>query len=68
MIPDKLERTHEIYQLTEVELFSVSKSSILTSERDIEDDKTHVEILKDLLQSGTFYFSFTYDLSNSLQR
>ena len=58
--------SHEIFQVTEVEFFKVSKTVLLSDQQDQENQQ--IELLKELLQSLQFYYSFSYNLSQSMQR
>ncbi|KAH6587556.1 hypothetical protein BASA61_006282 [Batrachochytrium salamandrivorans] len=59
---------HDIFALTRHDILPVHKSQSLLTERQIQDDLTYLSMLADLLDSGFFYFSYTCDLTHTLQR
>ncbi|KAI9193572.1 Sac phosphatase domain-containing protein [Polychytrium aggregatum] len=59
---------NDIYKLTGHKIVSVTKSTVHLSEQQIRDDGVYIGLLNDLLGSGYFYFSYTLDLTRSLQQ
>ncbi|KAI8825774.1 Sac phosphatase domain-containing protein [Fimicolochytrium jonesii] len=59
---------HEVYKLTGHKTIPVQRSRLHLSEQQIQDDVNYVFMLDTLLGAGYFYFSYTFDLTNSAQR
>lgn len=59
---------HAIWRLVESELIPFSKSELHLSPRQLKFLKRQRLMIKELLQTPVFYFSYTYDLTNSQQR
>ena len=66
---------HQIFQVDQTRMIPIdanssekknAKNNHLTGEHDWET--THVKMIESVLQTPSFYFSHTYDLTNSLQR
>jgi hypothetical protein len=53
---------HNIYQIVSTSMISI------TSSKDIESKDSYLKEFKNLLDSGDFYFSYSWDLTNSYQR
>lgn len=58
---------HDIYTIKEANIICISHPSILKKEDLPKETKLYTQGILNLLSFG-FYYSFTYDLSNSLQR
>jgi len=59
---------HQIYLVNDVELLPVDGSKQSLSVEEKADEEQYKGMLVHLLSSETFYFSYTYDISSSLQR
>ncbi|TPX71110.1 hypothetical protein SpCBS45565_g01267 [Spizellomyces sp. 'palustris'] len=59
---------HDIYKLTGHKIIPVQRSRLHLTEQQIQDDVNYVVMLDNLLESGFFYFSYTYEIANTLQR
>eukprot|EP00842_Homolaphlyctis_polyrhiza_P000804 jgi/Hompol1/1724/HPOL_001925-RA len=58
---------NEIFALTEHKILPVQTIRTHLTERMIQDDALYLSMISDLLASG-FYFSYTYDLTHTVQR
>ncbi|KAJ3008269.1 Phosphatidylinositide phosphatase SAC1 [Thoreauomyces humboldtii] len=58
----------DIYKLTGHKIIPVQRSRLHLQEQQIEDDVNYVVMLDALLGGGYFYFSNTFDITNTLQR
>ncbi|PRP73038.1 phosphatidylinositide phosphatase SAC1-like, partial [Planoprotostelium fungivorum] len=58
---------HEVHLITDVDVISLNDSSSMSREQ-LADEAQYRQMLVHLLTSQSFYFSYTYDLTNSLQR
>jgi hypothetical protein len=59
---------HSIYRVEKVSFICLANTKKqLTAEQE-EDEAKYLSMLRDLLDSGSFYFSYTYDLSNTTER
>ena len=45
-----------------------SRSLLHLSEKQIQNNMTYLEMIKTILNEPYFYFSYTYDLSHTMQR
>ncbi|KAL2918716.1 Phosphoinositide phosphatase sac1 [Polyrhizophydium stewartii] len=59
---------HEVFVLTSHRVMSVRKSQTHITDRQIRDDATYLAMLSELLDGKAFYFSYTYDLTHTVQR
>jgi len=57
---------HQVYRITQVDLIPLNQRS--TKPQQANEEQQYIESMKDFLQSGSFYYSLTYDLSHSLER
>ncbi|KAI9314056.1 SacI homology domain-containing protein [Dichotomocladium elegans] len=59
---------HELYRATTFQILSLASDlKGLTSDQ-VQDEQTYIHLLQDHLRQNTFYFSYTYDLTRSMQR
>ncbi|KAJ3054407.1 Phosphatidylinositide phosphatase SAC1 [Rhizophlyctis rosea] len=58
----------DVYKIVGHRVVPVRKSRLHLSEQQMKDDDGYMKMLNQLLGSGFFYFSYDYDLTNSLQR
>ncbi|KAI8592593.1 SacI homology domain-containing protein [Geranomyces variabilis] len=59
---------HVIYKLTGHKIIPVRRSRLHLTEQQIQDDVNYVVMLDTLLGAGYFYFSNTFEITNTLQR
>ncbi|KAF7994518.1 hypothetical protein HCN44_003990 [Aphidius gifuensis] len=59
---------HEIFKITSTEIIPYSKSDLHLSEKQIQNNTTYLEMIKSVLNTPYFHFSYTYDLSHTMQR
>lgn len=59
---------HQIFKLVLTEIIPYSKSSLHLSEKQVQNNTTYIEMIKSVLSTPYFYFSYTYDLSHTMQR
>ncbi|KAJ3159758.1 Phosphatidylinositide phosphatase SAC1 [Geranomyces michiganensis] len=64
----KIDDTHVIYKLTGHKIIPVRRSRLHLTEQQIQDDVNYVVMLDTLLGAGYFYFSNTFEITNTLQR
>ncbi|XP_011307629.1 phosphatidylinositide phosphatase SAC1 [Fopius arisanus] len=58
----------QIFKTITTEVIPYSKSDLHLSEKQIQNNTTYLEMIKTVLNTPYFYFSYTYDLSHSMQR
>eukprot|EP00112_Aurelia_sp_Birch-Aquarium-sp1_P022960 Seg666.6 transcript_id=Seg666.6/GoldUCD/mRNA.D3Y31 product="Phosphatidylinositide phosphatase SAC1-B" protein_id=Seg666.6/GoldUCD/D3Y31 len=59
---------HEIWQVKETDIVPFPKTMLHLTEEQNRDNKIFVQMVKTILQNDGFYFSYTYDLTHTLQR
>lgn len=57
-----------IWRVNETEIISYSKTMLHLSESQSQDNRVYISMLQQALQTEYFYFSYSYDLSHTLQR
>eukprot|EP01117_Protostelium_nocturnum_P007501 TRINITY_DN2682_c0_g1_i1.p1 TRINITY_DN2682_c0_g1~~TRINITY_DN2682_c0_g1_i1.p1 ORF type:complete len:660 (+),score=219.68 TRINITY_DN2682_c0_g1_i1:50-2029(+) len=62
------ENIHKINVVKQVSTLLVNNKAQFLSEEEERDEKQYLQMISDLLSDGSFYFSHTLDLSNSIQR
>ncbi|TPX40480.1 hypothetical protein SeMB42_g05977 [Synchytrium endobioticum] len=58
----------DIFKLTGYQLIPISKAVPVLNQQQITDDQAYRGLLNEILASRMLYFSYTYDLTHSLQR
>ncbi|XP_043266866.1 phosphatidylinositol-3-phosphatase SAC1 [Venturia canescens] len=58
----------DIFKVVSTEILPYSKSLLHLSEKQIQNNTTYLEMIKMVLNEPYFYFSYTYDLSHTMQR
>ncbi|XP_015118283.1 phosphatidylinositide phosphatase SAC1 isoform X2 [Diachasma alloeum] len=58
----------QVFKAITTEVIPYSRSDLHLSEKQIQNNTTYVEMIKTVLNTPYFYFSYTYDLSHSMQR
>lgn len=58
----------EIWQMKEAEFIAFPKGTMHLTETQIQDNKVYLQMAQNALQTDGFYFSYTYDLTHSMQR
>ncbi|KAG2226042.1 hypothetical protein INT45_002508 [Circinella minor] len=61
-------RGHDIYRVGSFQILPLARSLAGLTEIQKQDEHTYVTLLENHLKAGGFYFSYTYDLTQSLQR
>lgn len=59
---------HQIFKLVSTEIIPYTKSSLHLSEKQVQNNSIYVEMIKSILNTPYFYFSYTYDLSHTMQK
>lgn len=59
---------HDIWQIEEVDLIQFTKTSLHLSQKQDEWDKNYRGMLTSILSTSHFYYSYTYDITHTLQR
>ncbi|RUS17025.1 YKL212Wp-like protein [Endogone sp. FLAS-F59071] len=59
---------HDIFRVTSFQILPLPRNLLSLSESQTTDEQTYVHLLETHLKSNAFYFSYTYDLTQSLQR
>lgn len=59
---------HTIYRIASTEVIPYTRSSLHLTERQVQNNATYLEMVKSILNTPYFYFSYTYDLSHTMQR
>jgi hypothetical protein len=57
-----------IYRVEEVDFMSYKSASLLATNEDRMKDDYFISKMQELLDTKTFYFSYDYDLTHTLQR
>lgn len=57
-----------IFKIVATEILPYSRSLLHLSEKQIQNNTTYLEMIKLVLNEPYFYFSYTYDLSHTMQR
>lgn len=58
----------QIYRIVSTDVIPYSRSSLHLSEKQVQNNATYLEMVKSVLNTPYFYFSYTYDLSHTTQR
>lgn len=58
----------QIYKIVSTDVIPYSRSSLHLSEKQVQNNATYLEMVKSVLNTPYFYFSYTYDLSHTTQR
>eukprot|EP01135_Chromosphaera_perkinsii_P007864 Nk52_evm56s1020 gene=Nk52_evmTU56s1020 len=58
----------EIFRMTEAQVLPFANSSASLSESHLRDEKTYLSMLHMMLDTQLFHFSYTHDLTHTLQR
>ncbi|KAG7213734.1 hypothetical protein KM043_002968 [Ampulex compressa] len=58
----------QIYKIVATEIIPYTRSSLHLSEKQVQNNATYLEMIKSVLNTPYFYFSYTYDISHSMQR
>ncbi|KAI9317191.1 SacI homology domain-containing protein [Dichotomocladium elegans] len=61
-------RGHDIYRVSSFQILPLARNLNGFSDIQKQDEHKYVSLLESHIQSGGFYFSYTYDLTQSLQR
>ncbi|XP_050520427.1 phosphatidylinositol-3-phosphatase SAC1 [Daktulosphaira vitifoliae] len=59
---------HDIWQLIDVDLIPLPKTKLHLNETQIQMDLEYVNMVKQTFNTPYYYFSYTYDLTHSMQR
>ncbi|XP_018324345.1 phosphatidylinositide phosphatase SAC1 [Agrilus planipennis] len=59
---------HSIWRLTNFELIPYLRSTLHLNQQQLEDNQAYVTMVEQVLNTPNFYFSYTYDLSHTMQR
>lgn len=59
---------HNIYKVSSTEVIPYTRSSLHLTEKQVQNNATYLEMMKSVLNTPYFYFSYTYDLSHTMQR
>lgn len=58
----------KIYRIVSTDVIPYSRSSLHLSEKQVQNNATYLEMIKSVLNTPYFYFSYTYDLSHTMQK
>lgn len=59
---------HNIYKISSTDVIPYTRSSLHLTEKQVQSNATYLEMVKSVLNTPYFYFSYTYDLSHTMQR
>ncbi|KAI9136819.1 SacI homology domain-containing protein [Paraphysoderma sedebokerense] len=59
---------HPIYKITSTQILPILRSRSRLSDEDKRDEDKFLDMLDGVMKEGFMWFSYTYDLTNSLQR
>lgn len=57
-----------IYRIEETDILSYKRTFLHLTEQQNQDNKVYLSMIQTVLQIPSFYFSYTYDLTHTLQR
>ena len=57
-----------IFKIVSTEVIPYARSLLHLNEKQIQNNSTYLEMIKCVLNTPYFYFSYTYDLSHTMQR
>lgn len=58
----------DIFKINSTHMIPYSRSMLHLDEKQIRNNTTYLEMIKSVLNTQHFYFSYTYDLSHTMQR
>ena len=58
----------DIYRIQSTDVIPYSNSMIHLNEKQAQNNSSYLEMVKSVLNTPYFYFSYTYDLSHTMQR
>lgn len=59
---------HEIFRATTFQILPLPRDLSNLTNTQLNDEQQYIHLLQDHLKQNTFYFSYTYDLTRSLQQ
>ncbi|CAH1763780.1 2965_t:CDS:10 [Entrophospora sp. SA101] len=59
---------HNVFQANQFRILPFARNSLHLSESQVQDEKIYLSLIVNHLKHGKFYFSYTYDLTHSMQR
>ncbi|XP_025422349.1 phosphatidylinositide phosphatase SAC1 isoform X2 [Sipha flava] len=59
---------HDIWQLLETDMIPLPKTKLHLNETQVQMDREYLNMVKQNLNTPYYYFSYTYDLTNTMQR
>ena len=59
---------HEIYRATTFQILPLPRDLSNLTTKQLHDEQQYIHLLQDHLKQNTFYFSYTYDITRSLQQ
>ncbi|XP_033230794.1 phosphatidylinositide phosphatase SAC1 [Belonocnema kinseyi] len=58
----------QIFKIVSTEIIPYARSLLHLNEKQAQNNSTYIEMIKSVLGTPHFYFSYTYDLSHTMQR
>jgi len=58
---------HAVYRVVATDVVPIGSTRQTLTARQAEDDRTYVQMLKEVTNAGAFHFSHTFNLTRSLQ-
>lgn len=59
---------HSIYKISSTDVIPYTRSSLHLTEKQVQNNAIYLEMVKSVLNTPYFYFSYSYDLSHTMQR
>nr|CAG8454921.1 11956_t:CDS:10 [Entrophospora candida] len=59
---------HDVFQANQFRILPFTRNTFHLSESQVRDERNYLSLIENHLKSGTYYFSYTYDLTHSIQR
>ncbi|KAJ3086263.1 Phosphatidylinositide phosphatase SAC1 [Quaeritorhiza haematococci] len=59
---------HDVFKVAGHKIIPVPRSRLHLSDKQLRDDETYIALLEDMLKLDYLFFSYGYDLTNTLQR
>ncbi|EGI61638.1 SAC1 phosphatase, partial [Acromyrmex charruanus] len=59
---------HNIFKISSTDVIPYTRSFLHLTEKQVQNNSTYLEMVKSVLNTPYFYFSYTYDLSHTMQR
>jgi len=59
---------HNIFKISSTDVIPYTRSSLHLTEKQVQNNAIYLEMVKSVLNTPYFYFSYSYDISHTMQR